>query len=263
MPTLRGFDLTIRFDPSVVQVVDADPTRDGVQVLLGSQFRNQPNFVADNTVDNAAGLITFATVLLNNNSVSGDVVLIEINWQAVGAQGGSTALTFDRVDLVGGNAQAISVDTVDGTINLASTTANLSGQVNLQGRSLSHGVIVEDSSGTMLQSSLDGSFLFNNTDFVTLRYPGYLTARVEVGSRLAQLGFASDASGVSLGNVTLIAGDMNGDELIDVFDLVYMSNQYNSTDPLADLNADGIVNILDLALVANNYRVSGPLTSWE
>ena len=48
-----------------------------------------------------------------------------------------------------------------------------------------------------------------------------------------------------------LEGDVNGDGLVDVKDLVYVSERYGQTDaPAADVNGDGIVNIDDLILIA-------------
>ena len=63
--------------------------------------------------------------------------------------------------------------------------------------------------------------------------------------------------------MTLLAGDMNGDEVINIFDLAYIATKYRSTDPLADLTADGQVDIVDLALAATNYKRQGPLAVWR
>jgi hypothetical protein len=50
-----------------------------------------------------------------------------------------------------------------------------------------------------------------------------------------------------------VSGDINGDTLVNVQDVVLLvnlvlSNQY---DNLADLNLDGIVNVLDIVQVVN------------
>ena len=50
-----------------------------------------------------------------------------------------------------------------------------------------------------------------------------------------------------------IAGDVNGDQILDILDVVLMinmvlSNEYNS---IADVNEDGVVNILDVILMVN------------
>jgi hypothetical protein len=66
-----------------------------------------------------------------------------------------------------------------------------------------------------------------------------------------------------LGNITLLAGDINADNLIDIFDLAHMARFYGSSDSQADLNGDGTVSILDLVLAAGNYGQRGPLTGWH
>ncbi|MDX1524525.1 MAG: dockerin type I domain-containing protein, partial [Anaerolineae bacterium] len=67
----------------------------------------------------------------------------------------------------------------------------------------------------------------------------------------------------NLGEITLLAGDVNGDNIIDIVDLAYIAQHYRSADPSADFNADGKVSIIDLALAAGNYQQKGPLTAWR
>jgi hypothetical protein len=57
----------------------------------------------------------------------------------------------------------------------------------------------------------------------------------------------------TLGTITLLVGDVNADNRIDILDLAYIAQRYQSSDPTADLNADGRVDIIDLALAASNY----------
>ena len=47
-----------------------------------------------------------------------------------------------------------------------------------------------------------------------------------------------------------IQGDLNGDGLIDIQDLIILINMIlaNEYDILADLNEDGVVNILDITI---------------
>ena len=63
--------------------------------------------------------------------------------------------------------------------------------------------------------------------------------------------------------ITLLAGDIDGNNVIDQFDAMTIGMSYNTTVPIsADLNNDGIINILDLELLAQNYREVGP-TPWQ
>ncbi len=63
--------------------------------------------------------------------------------------------------------------------------------------------------------------------------------------------------------ITLLAGDIDNNNVIDQFDAITIGINYNSSTPdSADLNNDGVINVLDLELLAQNYRETGPLT-WE
>ena len=61
-------------------------------------------------------------------------------------------------------------------------------------------------------------------------------------------------------SVTLLAGDIDGNNVIDQYDAMTIGMSYNATAPdVADLNSDGIINILDLQILAANFRKSGAL----
>ena len=63
--------------------------------------------------------------------------------------------------------------------------------------------------------------------------------------------------------VSLIAGDIDGNGVIDQYDAMTIGMSYNTSSPdAADLNADGIINVLDLEILASNYRASGAL-NWQ
>ena len=63
--------------------------------------------------------------------------------------------------------------------------------------------------------------------------------------------------------ITLLAGDIDANNVIDQFDAMTIGMNYNLATPsAADLNNDGVINVLDLELLAANYRETGPLV-WE
>ncbi|NWF63799.1 MAG: peptidoglycan DD-metalloendopeptidase family protein [Chloroflexi bacterium] len=63
--------------------------------------------------------------------------------------------------------------------------------------------------------------------------------------------------------VSLPAGDIDGNSVIDQFDALTIGMNYNGSFPAAaDLNNDGAINVLDLELLAANYRLSGALI-WQ
>ncbi|MEN9563574.1 MAG: hypothetical protein RIR73_1818 [Chloroflexota bacterium] len=67
----------------------------------------------------------------------------------------------------------------------------------------------------------------------------------------------------TLQSITLLAGDIDSNDVIDQFDALTIGMNYNLAAPAAaDLNNDGTINVLDLELLAANYRLTGPL-AWQ
>jgi len=60
-----GVDVTIRFDPAKVEVVDVDPDWPGVQIEPGDFLIPPASFVVKRDADNAAGTIRYVATLLN------------------------------------------------------------------------------------------------------------------------------------------------------------------------------------------------------
>ncbi|MBK9925784.1 MAG: peptidoglycan DD-metalloendopeptidase family protein [Anaerolineales bacterium] len=64
----------------------------------------------------------------------------------------------------------------------------------------------------------------------------------------------------SLTSIALLAGDIDGNNIIDQFDALTIGMNYNASQPsAADLNNDSIINVLDLERLAANYRKTGPI----
>lgn len=83
---LYGIDVALSFDPAVVEVVDADPAMEGIQVAMGTFL--DPGFAIMNVVDNTSGTVHFATTQLNPSeakSGSGIVVVVKLRGKQAGA----------------------------------------------------------------------------------------------------------------------------------------------------------------------------------
>jgi len=63
--------------------------------------------------------------------------------------------------------------------------------------------------------------------------------------------------GVSGLNLTLIPGDVNGDNVIDDADLLQVLFAFGANNPSVDLNGDGVVDDADLLLVLFNFGTQG------
>lgn len=109
-----------------------------------------------------------------------------------------------------------------------------------------------------VQANADGTFSLNapaGTYIVQAQANGFLDAE---GSAVLTENATSTKPTISL-----LAGDIDGNSIIDQFDAMTIGMSYNTASPdAADLNADGIINVLDLELLAANYRDTGPQT-WE
>ena len=110
---LYGADVRLSFNPNVVEVVDADPTKAGVQVQDGSLLAH--DFVVSRDADNVAGTVQYILTQLNPTSaVDGSGVLFTILFRAKAAS--ISPLSFTRVNLANRSGGFIAASGVDGTV---------------------------------------------------------------------------------------------------------------------------------------------------
>jgi hypothetical protein len=67
----------------------------------------------------------------------------------------------------------------------------------------------------------------------------------------------------NLGTLTLPAGDLNGDDRVNIFDLTIMGQRYGTSGSCADYNQTGAVDIFDLVMVAGNLGKYGSVHDWQ
>lgn len=137
-------------------------------------------------------------------------------------------------------------------------TATISGTVRLQGRRVYSGTQIFASQSPCEAADFSTPATFTDEaghfELLTLSPPGCLQA-VRPNYLSAQLAYPAG----DVGQVTLLAGDLNGDGTINIFDLVRVAQRFDTNDPNADIDASGVVNILDLALMAQNFKLQGPV----
>lgn len=104
---LYAADIQLKFDAALLQVLDDDLSKSGIQILPGSLFpQTEPNFVVVNLADNAAGTIRFAiTLLAPADPVSGSGTLATIRFAARTA--GTAQVTWQASTLVDNLGSAI------------------------------------------------------------------------------------------------------------------------------------------------------------
>jgi hypothetical protein len=110
-----GIDVHATFDPKMVEVVDADPGKDGVQITPGDFLR--PDFVARNVADNEKGTLRYALTQVNpTEPATGTGVLFTV--QLRGKAAGETALTLAPVELADREGRLLPATVEGGTLRV-------------------------------------------------------------------------------------------------------------------------------------------------
>lgn len=264
--SLGGAEFDLEFDSDLLDVVSITDSKKLVHDAACT--------ISTAAEAEASGLIHYCG---KGKTLNGTVTLFTVMFQAKTGTGTTT------LDFVDGSASFASISTgasnhvYPGTLTDVSLTIfdpgsaafDLSGTILLEGRS--------DASGS--QFNLAGPGLFGPTDkwgnlnltgLVAGSYPisvtrdGYIDLPAAMGKKLVV-----NAGKTALKPLTLIAGDVNNNEKIDLPDILAVVNEYGHsgseiTNPLTDINGDGSVNLLDLVLVGKNYnKTSSAYKSWK
>ena len=202
---------------------------------------------------------TFIAAIAGSNGqramLPGDV----LSFSVTGLMPGTATITCAvRVSM--GDGILIDLDTVVTTItvNEAVLEGTLEGQV-LATKAVT--VSLYDETSLLVTSGVaagDGTFSLVapvGTYIVVAEAPGFLVAQ---GPAVINAGEITTKSTVSL-----VAGDIDGNGVIDQYDAMTIGMSYNTATPdAADLNADGNIDVLDLEILAANYNASGAL-DWQ
>ncbi len=140
--------------------------------------------------------------------------------------------------------------------------ASITGTVLLQGRGTHDGTAIYISSQPCTQALSGNQVATTNAQGYFQLQPAQAIQCLSA-VRPGFLGAQRSTPSGPLGTIVLLAGDMNGDNLIDIFDIAAVAGRYGGSDPVADFNGDRTVNIFDLVIAAINYGRRGPLTDWR
>jgi hypothetical protein len=125
----------------------------------------------------------------------------------------------------------------------------------LAGKPVTVSLYTDETLVTSVTANADGTFSLTapaGTYTVRATADGFLSAQGSVTLVAGETGTKPE--------VTLVAGDIVNNNVIDQFDALTIGMSYNTATPAAaDLNNDGIINVLDLELLARNYRQVGPI----
>lgn len=112
---LYGLELHLKFDSTVIQVVDSDNALSGVQMHPGDIFDVSQSFLVVNQVDQDSGEITYAiTLLAPAPPETGDGSLITFKLHAIDI--GNSALELVNVIMASPDGEAVPFNSIDGQV---------------------------------------------------------------------------------------------------------------------------------------------------
>lgn len=200
----------------------------------------------------ANGSFLVAIAGSNGNKATFSGPAIAFNAKAL-KQGEATVTCAARVST--GDQTLTTLESIPGVLTITVAQGTLAGTVNA-----SKPVTVNVYSA---ESLLVGTPVVNPDGTFTLSLPeGTYTAIASAEGFLDAQGSPVITSGntTTLSTISLLAGDIDNNDVIDQFDALTIGMGYNTGVPAAaDLNNDGTINVLDLELLAANYNQSGSL----
>ena len=253
---LYGAQLQLTFDPSLVEVVDADGFTPGIQIEQGNF--PVPDEVILNLADNSAGTIEYAVSLQGDKpGVSGSGVLARITFH--GLSDGVSDVAFSGSILSDPMSVPIEHSSQNGQVEVQSQVGRVSGRVILERRMSSAGATVSvgalsmttDPAGIIAPENLPAG-----THTIEATHPSYLRSwrsfTLLAGETLV------------LPDVTLLGGDVDQDDHIYQLDSQFLGLAWNSTPAdthwrqAADITDDQAINVLDMVAVQFNWGATAP-----
>lgn len=256
---LYGVQLSLAFDPDVVEVEDAYDFLPGIQIEEGDFLIADQ--VLSNQADNTAGTIDLTMTLQGEKpGVSGSGRLATITFHGLGA--GETEVGFAQSVLSDPESEAIAHGARGADITVQRAIGTVQGRVLLERRASNAGSqVCLDARCTIVAN--DGSYAF---DEVT---PGNYTLHASHASYLrSSIPLTVPIGTLNVPDVTLLGGDVNQDDKVAMLDGALIGMAWNSTptsahwDERCDITDDDQVNVLDFVAVQFNWDVHAP-TPWS
>ena len=236
-------EFTCTFNPTLVEISNITAT---------NLFGTGPVTVVNSPL-NGSFIVAIAGSNGNKATTGGGAFL----FSAKGLQNGQSAIDCQaRVSI--GNQSLTTILSTPAILSITSSQGNFTGKV-LASKPVTATLYNPDSSvaGSIIANA-DGTFslaVSAGTYTAVASALGYLKAQ---GSFIVTNGNTTTSQTISLH-----AGDIDGNNVIDQFDALTIGINYNAATPAAaDLNNDSVINVLDLEILAGNYNQSGAL-AWQ
>jgi len=285
---VMGVEIWVNFDPTVVNVHDFDGDgSNGTQVEVKNGFFDGSLVVVANevfydtpTIPHPTECDTQACVHVAVGHIGGSGPMTDktgavatITWVAL--ETGSPAFGIPVIEtgtppgsvLADPDGQFIPIDDTSVPDITVTYPGTVEGFVWRQGTRTDHAGVeiaaLTAGGGVMVTATTasDGSFTLEiplgGTYSIDASYPGYLHAHKN--------SVYVEGDPEDIGPTTLVGGDVNADNCINILDIVCIIGDFGLTGLDAsnpeDINDDGTVNILDLTIAAGNFSRCGP-TAW-
>lgn len=111
-----GIDVRAKFDPTIIEIADADPNQDGVQMIPGDFIK--PDFLVRNTADNQKGTLQYVITQVNPTppaNGNGVVVSVLVRGKALGKR---AQFTIDYVEIADRRGRKLAVRPQNGTVSV-------------------------------------------------------------------------------------------------------------------------------------------------
>jgi hypothetical protein len=238
-------EFTCTYDPALVSISN---------IVITDLFGTDP---ATAIYDPQDGNLIVAIAGSNGQkaTVSGTAFTFTATSLAIGQ---ATISCSARVSVGGDGLTDLPASSTVLTINDVVQDGTLDGQV-LASKTVTVNVYNPDTTlAATTTANVDGTF--------SLTVPaGTYTVEATASGHLSAEGPATVTAGntTTMPTISLLAGDIDGNGVIDQLDALTIGINYNGTTPAAaDLNNDSTINVLDLEILAENYRQTGP-TAWQ
>ncbi len=236
-------EFTCTYNPAIAEVSN---------ITITNLFGTDPATVV-NGPQNGSFIVAIAGSNGNKAATGGGA----FTFSAKGLQVGQSAIDCQARTSTG-NLVLVTIPSTPANFVITSAQGVFAGQV-IAGKPVSVTLNNPDSSvAGSVTANVDGTFSLSvsaGTYTAVASAPGYLKAQGAVS--------ITNGNTVTFQTISLLAGDIDGNNVIDQFDALTIGINYNGTAPAAaDLSNDGVINVLDLEILARNYRQSGPLT-WQ
>ena len=286
---VMGVEVWLPFDSNVVTVDDFDDNpANGIQVEIKNDFFDGNLAIGANEVifgamppsapDDCTNAGACVHVAVSHTGGSGPITnktgtVATVAWAALatGSPGISIAVVPPGIPpgsvLSDSDGQPIPINSTSVPSITVIDAGMVEGLVRRQGTQANHGdtaisgIAVDGGVAATATTAADGSFSMvipiHGTYIISASYPGYLQSQKDsvyvVGST------------VDIGPTTLVGGDVNADNCINILDIVSIIGKFGRTGlprtAPEDINDDGTIDILDLTIAAGNFTRCGP-TAW-